>query len=519
MNIRILSPVLFILILFSSALCAQVNLFSKVLYDQDQALQSYSIAKASSNGFLVAGDFGYGGIAIRIDTNGNVLWARKLDGISYMAKIRGCISTPDSCFVLAGMVYAGPNLRPVLLLIKMRESGLIVWSSATDYTDWVTVNQIILTNDQGFLVTGFTSPASGERAFAAKFSSTGARNWSYYYTVPGNSGYLNAASQLSDNSFILNGTAYDQNLHRYKQTILKLSSDGTVEWSKIANQDSNESFRSFDVLTESDGFLFYGGGYNGGVVLTKTNLEGEVLWSKEYPYYFSAYEAVKIKKDLNGGYIAINNNWTGELLRFSNTGDLLWVQELFLNPTDVLQTNSGYLVCGNGPIYGVSMAPTPNPQIGILSCDTLGNSISCTNQGFTSTMVFEVVLSDIEVTRSTAGVSFNYNLVTQALNLMNEDGCVAFIGGTQNNDLQQSAMFLYPNPSDQICYVSLPSHERGSSDTFEVYNSAGRLVFSTTDLSKLTAGFSTLSFSDGIYLCRMVHSGNDFTAKLIVSHH
>ncbi|MBK6964489.1 MAG: T9SS type A sorting domain-containing protein [Bacteroidales bacterium] len=513
-----------IFMLISTEGKSQDDLFTKVFFDPDGSIQAYSITPSKTNGFAIAGDHNYGGFIIRIDSVGNTLWAKQIEGISKMSHINEIISTPDSCYVLAGVIFAAQSLSPALILVKLNETGNMVWSSITYFWAWGFTYSVKLTHDNGFIATGKSQQTGGstEKAFISKYSSSGEREWSYFYSTPNQFDNLISVDQLEDNSFIFTGTTYDVAVHKHRMYMIKTTENGIPEWARILNPGNNEDFEGIDVLAEPGGFVFYSAGNSNGIALINTDFQGNVNWAKRYPFDYTSMvteKSAKIRRLSGGGYAAVTQSWAGELIKFDTSGNPDWVQEIFCNPVDFMQTSdSGFVVVGNGPLIGVDMASTSNPQVGVIRCNTLGIGASCTDQGFPDFTTFNALMEDVVINVETAGSLVDYQPIIEDLFPEVEDGCVAIGGGINETDLSDNSLWIYPNPASQQFSFDCNESNKLNFKRIEVYNNIGVSVFSSNNPASLNEGIDTRSLPDGIYLVRLISISNAYSGKLIIRH-
>ena len=74
------NPIIAALILMSGILSAQQTPFSKVFYDSLGSIQAYSVASTTDNGFVIAGQWNGEALAMKLDSAGVLLWAKRMGG-------------------------------------------------------------------------------------------------------------------------------------------------------------------------------------------------------------------------------------------------------------------------------------------------------------------------------------------------------------------------------------------------------------------------------------------------------
>ena len=190
----------------------------------------------------------------------------------------------------------------------------------------------------------------------------------------GTSGYDHAFSiqQTNDGGYIVAGSTeindindnygYDQ----FDFWILKLTSDGEIEWQKILGEDSDDY--SYSIQQTSDGGYIIGGRitHKGwGVGIIKLSSDGNVEWQKYYGIETSA-EAFSIQQTSDGGYVVAGNirlfeagrKWEVWILKLDSRGVVEWNKSYGgfedENANFIYQTSDGgYIIAGNTYSFGV----------------------------------------------------------------------------------------------------------------------------------------------------------------------
>lgn len=238
---------------------------------------------------------------------------------------------------------------------------------------------IVKTNDGGYIAVGLTYGDVGQSTsfgkadgWILKVSSEGTMEWSKQYGGTEND-YLSSIAQTSDGGYIVAGDTeggVDGNTS-YGDTdgwILKISDNGTTEWSKQYGSSSTDNLESIQVAVDG-GYIATGVtlgtigtatslGYFDGYVLKISN-DGTEQWVKQYgtPSHDSL---TSIQSTTDGGYIVSGytngkvgsgssfGTFDGWLLKISSTGAEQWSKQYGTSGEDLLrgvrQTNDGGFV-------------------------------------------------------------------------------------------------------------------------------------------------------------------------------
>jgi hypothetical protein len=116
-------------------------------------------------------------------------------------------------------------------------------------------------------------------------------------------------------------------------TVRKISESGQILWQqKLLFQISNEQYLLLDGIAETDhGYILVGGTYDwddipvSGVIV-KLRTDGSVQWSKTFESQDNDhFDSVSLTAD--GGYIVVGHSWTlrgTALVKFTANGDIIW---------------------------------------------------------------------------------------------------------------------------------------------------------------------------------------------------
>jgi hypothetical protein len=199
-----------------------------------------------------------------------------------------------------------------------------------------------------------------------------------------------------------------------------------------------------------------------------------------------------------------------ELYKIDSLGTPLWSKQIMAVATYGIETpDSGVLVLGNGPVYGVKTYPTYNPQIGILTIDSSGNSVSpCMYDGGLNSANVNLFSTAISCSTAVAGTLVAMHPVLANITLDSYDGCVAFLGSVEENQAENSVT-AYPNPNPGVFTLQMKKQMDDYSVTLT--DITGRKVFERSathnahdliDISAQPNGIYYLTVIDGTKQCR-----------------
>jgi hypothetical protein len=277
------------------------------------------------------------------------------------------IQSRDSGYVTAGVTDVNMSNYD-MLVVKTDKYGTVLWSKmyGGQFDDYA--NSIEQTIDGGYIVSGFSYSFSGD-FYLVKIDSAGGVQWSKTFgSVQYDKSYK--IHQTTDGGYILTGTLYDNNSFGSDVALIKISTNGTLQWEKIFGNPARED-RANDVKQTSDGGNIVAGytNLNGisskDIYIIKTDSSGTLEWTKVF-YSNEDEDALTIlQKDDNGyligGYTNSNTSPAGNadalIISTDNSGTIQWAKTYGgVNDDQVFsldKTNdSGYVAAGITTGYG-----------------------------------------------------------------------------------------------------------------------------------------------------------------------
>ncbi len=222
----------------------------------------YSIDITFDNGYIIAGytysndgdvsgNNGSGDFwLVKLDSNGTILWQKCLGG-SAEERAYYVQQTNDYGIVVTGYTYSndgdviGNHGNMDAWVVKLDSSGTVLWEKCLGGTSEEGANYIKQTNDNGYIVTGWTYSNDGDVSgnngnadfWVVKLDSTGILQWQ---NCLGGSIQENATSviQTNDDGYVAigYGCSNDGDLYGNNGTaelwIVKLDSYGNLKWNK-----------------------------------------------------------------------------------------------------------------------------------------------------------------------------------------------------------------------------------------------------------------------------------------------
>ena len=337
-----------------------------------------SVEQTSDGGYIIAGytrSLGSGDYdvwLIKTDSNGEQQWNQTF-GESKGEKGNSVKETSDGGYIIVGNTESVPYESGIsdVLLIKTDSQGNEEWSQSFGETEaghgpyrteyGYSVQQA---TDGGYILIGTkkepnNNPSSNYDIWLIKADSNGNEEWNKVF---GSNNHERGTSvQLTtDGGYILTGSKYYSTGLR-DVWLIKTASDGNEEWNQTFGTEGDDI--AFSVQQTSDGGYIVSGEISTGLVessgmlLIKTNSNGNVTWLKEYLKANASGYSVQQTSD--GGYII--TGWredTGDdyevwLIKTDSGGNIEWDKGFgAISPSNrgdsVQQTSDGgYIITGN----------------------------------------------------------------------------------------------------------------------------------------------------------------------------
>jgi len=293
-------------------------------------------------------------------------WAKSYGENSGGDNIGYCIrQTSDGGFICTGLTWAFGAGRCDIWVLKLSSEGEVEWQrtyGGSGYDGYWDIH-VQQTNDGGYIVSADTNSFSlgGDRdVWVLKLFSNGDIDWQQTYGGTKWDDPDGGIQITRDGGFIIMGVTDSGASTGYDMWILKLTSQGGVEWQKKYGGVGDEYGYSIQ-QTSDGGYIAAGSSENSSngydIWILKLSSKGNIEWQRLYECgartaYLNPYCKVLQTKD--GGYIVADSTDTfgaGEhdfwVLKLNSRGDVEWQRTYGGSDTDVvgiepiIQTSDG----------------------------------------------------------------------------------------------------------------------------------------------------------------------------------
>ena len=326
----------------------------------DEELLYGGIKETQDGGYIVAGftkSFGPGQHdfwILKLASNGNIEWQYAYGGsdmdFPYSVQI-----TSDGGYIVAGTTYSFGAGDGDFWILKLTSSGKIEWQKTYGGPLDERAKSILLTEDGGYIVSGYTdSFGSGESDYwILKLTSSGDIEWQRTYGGRSSEYPTRTFDRTSDGGYIVAGWSGSFSDERSRIWILKLTSSGDIRWQRtdygsLADwggqiQETSDGGYIVAAKTESFGAGFY----SGWILKLKSN--GDIEW--QHTYGGNNMDSVAYIQEISeGGYIV-----GGSTASFGTGGWDLWM--LKLSPKGTIGKSCEIIGSANAKVSKTSVIP------------------------------------------------------------------------------------------------------------------------------------------------------------------
>jgi|GEM_PF-670568 len=506
-----------------------VMLFQGLLFAKSYGTSSsepcYNLAQTTDGGFVLVGEEWsgmYTGIIAKTDAAGNLLWAKHIVEAATYNRTYGVVPTGDNGALLAGVVGFGGTPQ-TLLLFRMDSAGNVLWTRGIEGLGTsLTSVRVMKTRDGGYLLGG-TADAFGNwtQAVLVKVDSAGAVQWARDYGGPSEDhigDYGGNMIQTQDGGYAF--ACYNMGLGIGTQAnvlVVKTDSMGNPLWATAIGSDSSDFAGAilelpgggYAILSWAYGFELTQGGAS--LVLSRLDSGGNLLWNKAYGGFRD--ELLKpgcaIFTQDNGILVAGYTSSAGAgsydfwIMRLDTAGTLSWSRTFGTEgsewPRGVIQCSDGNIavaggVKGNAGVY----------DFGLLKMASDGSYSGCVS-GWTPSV--SDVSSWVGVPVSPAGGFRSLTTVSPTLTLepwpfTTTDLCAPlYIGESEGSGLPGSGITVFSVSGGALFNSTMALAIR-------IYSSSGRLVH----FGELKKGENRINLGRGVYFWK----AGEFRGKVVV---
>ncbi len=222
-----------------------------------------SVRPTDDGGYAIAGytnSFGAGNndvLFMKINASGDIIWDKAFGGpfndVALSMKYFN-----GGGFIIAGNTFSN-NTTGDIMLLSLYGDGVFNWCKTYGGAEYEQANDVQITSDDGFIVTGYTTSfglITGD-AYFIKTSDDGTVEWSK--TIGGGTGLDQNLSviQTADGGYLAAGETSSFGSGAKDMMTIRLFGDGSFSWMRVTGGIDNESGTSI-VVNGDNSILFTG---------------------------------------------------------------------------------------------------------------------------------------------------------------------------------------------------------------------------------------------------------------------
>jgi hypothetical protein len=239
------------------------------------------------SGYVIAGTYEVAGLydvlMIKLDKNGNHQWSKSFGGEG-SEELFTVIQIYDGGFILSGNSDSFGSSDD-FWLIKTDNEGNTIWEKTYGGSQTDRCISTIQTSDSGYIMVGTTKSygSGGDDIWIVKTDIDGNQIWSNYYGGNNDDGGY-SIQKTNDNGYLITGFTYSFGSGGADLCLLKIDIAGNQQWLKTFG--GTEDDIGFSICKTSDeNFIIVGSTKSFGVInpdiwVIKVNQNGDQLWDK-----------------------------------------------------------------------------------------------------------------------------------------------------------------------------------------------------------------------------------------------
>lgn len=482
----------------------------------------YSIENTNDNGYIIGGYYGslQGriGLVIKLDQNGDTVWTSILrDGTTNQTCFHATTETSDNGYISTGETQFLNWPYYDIILTKMDYNGNLLWTKVLGGPSHNDMGLDVLeTDDGGFVIAGYTRAygAGGKDAYIIKTNYYGDTIWTKVIGGTGNE-MAQSISLTEDKGYIVTGYTSSYGAGGDDGLMFKLDSSGNLLWAKTYG-NAGEEYIASSVILQNDTIVFVGKSESD-LFLTKTTPDGDTIWTKHIGT-LGGEEAYKITTTYDNGFAIAGYTLGGPpgvpnmyLVKTDYKGDTLWTKAYGENGGDaaysMIETpDNGFALIGY-----TSILQGEYSDLYIVKTDAMGYS-GChehSTASYTTNISTQITNPSLQIT---TGSEIESPLFFKTTGIWNTTECFT-VGITQKS--ATGSYKLYPNPADQ--YVTFDFDNLGQGKYFMTfYDAQGRIVKTITTISTEILTIDIGGLTNGLYFFQLQSDGQIYlTGKII----
>ncbi len=348
----------------------------------------YSVVEGNNLGYFIGGtmvDSIWGrGVLLKILDNGDSLWWRgfSIDGTSGVL-INQLLPTDDGGLILAGQW--SHDLEGDVLVLRLDTMATVLWISIVGDTTFEAGMAICKASGSGYLCAGVKSPGSGPEQdfYVVRLNSLGDTLWTRTYGDPDDPQKAYAIAPLSDTNWVVVGDTDPSTTTNYIWA-LRINDQGDTLWTRTISEFGDCYATDAETLP-NDHILITGFSLQFGCarpLLLELDGNGDLLWYQNYDNGVCDWGYAMCKTVDGYAVFSSSDSYGLRLTRTDLDGEEMWSRSFDVGTQsdrgyDVQATDDGGFVLTGVSLFTSDVVGT-DFQIFIIKTDSLGNVTTST---------------------------------------------------------------------------------------------------------------------------------------------
>ena len=324
------------------------------LFGWDNYPVIYAVKEISSGGYILAGSTGPGVLHVKIDADGDCVWASSYNTY-FGASSRDIIEIPGGDFVAAGEWRESGSYEGTSIMRVSGVDGSRVWQKSFG-SYWLSQDRglgIAATADGGYVIAGDSDDYDGNMLLY-KTNSVGDPLWAKSFGEQLYGDWGEAVIQESDMGYVIAGTSWNYGSWGPNMYMVRTDSSGNSTWAKYYEGTGYGN----DMIKVADGYIIAGSSSTYVACLLKADFDGDCVWARTWG---SNASLRAVRQTPDGGYITAGDNGPGVYIcRTDAAGNIAWEKNIWADITagysrayDIeITSDNGFIIAGDTSQFG-----------------------------------------------------------------------------------------------------------------------------------------------------------------------
>lgn len=491
------------------------------------------IINTLDGGFAVTGNTTSGGFGkediffTKHHSDGSMQWSKLIGGVNGDIA-NSLIQTSDSCYIIVGATYTiTPDFCEDMFIIKLNQIGEQMWAKKFGGEGWEVAYSIKNTSDGGFIVVGYSEILNTTYGLKIiKFDENGTIEWSKFAENIGLALIYPEVIQTNDEGFGI-ATTTDSVFGDWDMFFIKLNKFGLLQWAwAIGGPSVEEAVSVCQTIDNGYAISGYTASYGAGapdLYIVKLSSNGTLQWTRTIGGDNDDY-AFTIINSNDGGLIVAGESFSFGLgwidlyiLKLNAVGQYVWGKTIGRSEFDFIRS---IVYDNDGGFIAVGSTGEMNySDMYLVKTDSVG--ITC---GYSTNPVPHI---DSGGSIIKYPVNIYNTLITSAnvnpnISSWGSISTLCLTGNGNNYGLIPDKFSLrqnYPNPFNPVTKIKfdIPKH---SNAKIIIYDLLGKLITTLVNEQLQPGSYSVdwdgSGFASGVYFYSLVTDQYTETKRMVL---